>query len=108
MNSTKLILGGAIAIVVAAALATGASKLKNLSTKFKANAGIPQNVSLKGGNLSFNLPIEITNQSAFDVTLQNLYVTVQSKNENRDFEDLFIQNNGIKEVKINKLVTSRL
>lgn len=108
MNSTKLILGGAIAIVAAAALATGASKLKNLSSKFKANAGIPQNVSLKGGNLSFNLPIEITNQSAFDVTLQNLYVTVQNKNANGDFEDLFIQNNGIKEVKINKLVTSRL
>ncbi len=108
MNSTKLILGGAIAIVAAAALATGASKLKNLSTKFKANAGIPQNVSLKGGNLSFNLPIEITNQSAFDVTLQNLYVTVQSKNANGDFEDLFIQNNGIKEVRISKLVTSRL
>lgn len=108
MNSTKLFIGGAIAIVTAAALATGASKLKNLSTKFKANAGIPQNVSLKGGNLSFNLPIEITNQSAFDVTLQNLYVTVQSKNANGDYEDLFIQNNGIKEVKINKLVTSRL
>ncbi len=108
MNSTKLLIGGAIAIIAGAALVTGASKLKNLSTKFKANAGIPQNVSLKGGNLSFNLPIEITNQSAFDVTLQNLYVTVQNKNANGDFEDLFIQNNGIKEVKINKLVTSRL
>lgn len=108
MNSTKVVLGSAAIILAAAALVSGASKFKNLSSKFKGSAGVPQNISLKGGNLSFNLPIEITNQSAFDVTLQNLYVTIQNRDNSGNWEDLFIQLSGIKQVEIKKLVTSRL
>ena len=109
MNKATKITVAATAILAAAiALIKGASKIKNLNQKFKASAGVPNDISLKNGNLSFNLPIDINNQSSFDVTLQNVYVTIQNKDANGNFEDLFTQSNGIKEVLIKQLVTSRL
>lgn len=109
MNKAAKITVAATAILAAAiALLKGASKIKNLNQKFKASAGVPNDISLKNGNLSFNLPIDINNQSSFDVTLQNVYVTIQNKDANGYFEDLFTQSNGIKEVLIKQLVTSRL
>lgn len=105
---TKNVIISAAAIIAVTALATGASKVKNLSDKFKADTGTPSNISAKGGRISFNLPISINNQSSFDVTLQNLYVTIQNRDLNGNWEDLFIQNNAVREAEIKKLVTSRL
>jgi hypothetical protein len=97
----------ALLVVAGGAVAAG-SKVNNISSKFKGSAGLPGDISLKGGELNMNLPITLTNQSAIDVTLKNLYVTLQNRDSSGQWQDLFIQKNAVKEVAIKQYVTSKL
>lgn len=106
-NAAKI--GLALAMLFAgAAIATNVSQSKNLVAKFKLNPLIPNNINISSGLLNINFPVQITNQSAFDVLLKNLYVNVAYKDANGIWQDLFYQQNGVKEVLIKKLVTSNL
>lgn len=67
MNKWWLLIGGAVAIyyyrVYRAAKALG------------FGMGVPQNISLKGGGLSFVIPLRVTNGSATAVPLSSVSIT---------------------------------
>ncbi len=95
-------------LIAGVAIATNVSQSKNLVTKFKLNPLTPNNIDISSGLLNINFPVQITNQSAFDVILKNLYVNVSYKDASGIWQDLFYQQNGVKEVLLKKLVTSNL
>ncbi|MES2379863.1 MAG: hypothetical protein V4538_02405 [Bacteroidota bacterium] len=69
-----LIIGG---IATAAfLLASTASKAQNLLGKFKVVPGIPNDFNLQNG-INVNFPVQIINQSTFDIRIGNIYVTLQ-------------------------------
>lgn len=85
-----------------------ASKASNLTTKFKATLGTPEKLAVKGTSISLNLPVKINNQSAVNVTVKNMYVTVQNQDSSGNWEDLFTQPQAIKEVAFAAYKTSSL
>lgn len=104
----KAVIATVAVLVVGAALTASASKLQNISSKFSGSAGLPGNVSLKGGMISMNMPIFLRNESAVALTLTNLYVKLQNRDSNGEWRNLFTQPKAIKEVKIPSYQTSKL
>lgn len=91
-NTTRnvLVIGGAALGI--GLLFSKATQAQNLSTKFKVNPLVPNDFNLQNG-INFNLPVQIVNQSTFDVTINNLYISVQNNaagaNTPPNWQDLF-------------------
>lgn len=109
MASTSSKVGIGLALALVGFMITSTTlKAQNLDQQFKLYAGVPSNISISGGNLKFNAPVSITNQSAFDVTITNLFVNISYKDSNGTWQDLFYQPNGISAVTFKKGTTTNL
>ena len=108
MNSAAKIGISLAMLLVSTAVIAKASQTNNLVTKFKLNPQIPNNARISNGLLNINFPVQIINQSTFDVTIQNLYVNVSYKDSDGIWQDLFYQANAVKQVDIKKLVPTNL
>jgi hypothetical protein len=58
-------------------VAKAASKTQNLMDKIKFYPGLPQIKGLKDGFFNFLFTVQVMNQSAFDLSIDNLFVSVQ-------------------------------
>jgi hypothetical protein len=98
-----LLIGGAALGI--GLLLSKASQAQNLTTKFKVNPLAPNDFNLQGG-INFNLPVQIVNQSTFDVTINNLYISVQnnlsSNAQTPNWQDLFYMVTPVKNITIAK------
>ncbi|MCF8254879.1 MAG: hypothetical protein K9J84_09910, partial [Bacteroidia bacterium] len=109
MNKVGYI-GAGVGVLALAAMANAINKSKDLNAKLKLNTLTPGNISANLGTFQVtgNFPIELVNQSSFDITLSNLYVNIAHKNEASQWEDLLIQKNGISQVTFKKNVATKL
>lgn len=97
-------------LVGAGALGVGllfskATQAQNLTTKFKVNPLVPNDFNLQGG-INLNMPVQIINQSTFDVNIDNLYISLQSNSAPAAaapiWQDLFYMVTPVKTVAIAK------
>jgi hypothetical protein len=104
-NTTRnvLLIGGAALGI--GLLLSKATQAQNLNTKFKVNPLLPNDFNLQGA-INFNLPVQIVNQSTFDVTINNLYISVQnnlsSNAQAPNWQDLFFMVTPVKNLTIAK------
>ena len=82
------------------------SKAQNITANFKASPLLPNDFNLQGG-INFNLPIQIINQSSFDVTVNNIYISVQTSTGNT-WQDLFYMTSPVKTVLIRKQAATNI
>jgi len=104
-KSTNIFLLAGLVLLGGFAVSIG-SKAQNISAKFKASPLVPNNFSLQGG-ISFNLPVQIVNQSGFDVTINNVYISIQNASGNI-YQDLFYMTSPVKSVLIRKQAATNI
>lgn len=64
-------------LLLGSKVASAASRTQNLIDKIKFYPGIPKYSGLKDGFLNFLFSVQVMNQSAFDLAIDNLFVSVR-------------------------------
>lgn len=78
-------------------VAQAASKTQNLMDKIKFYPGLPQVKGLKDGFFNFLFTVQVMNQSAFDLSIDNLFVSVQYTDPvTKQWTELLTQNAPVK------------
>lgn len=102
MSKTKNTIIITAVLLSAGLLLSVGSKAQNIAAKFKAFPLIPNDFNLQGG-VNLNLPIQIINQSTFDVSVNNLYITIQNNAGTAaapSWSDMFYMTSPVKNVLI--------
>lgn len=108
MNKVALIGGGAGLAYLGYKLYSESTQAKDLDKKFKVYNGLPQNIKLAGGDISLSTPVNITNQSTYDVPVENLFINISYKDIDNVWQDLFYQPSSVVPFVIKKGATTRL
>ncbi|MCA0428703.1 MAG: hypothetical protein LCH37_14810 [Bacteroidetes bacterium] len=105
--SNKILIGTGF-LLAAFLIVSTTTRAQSLEQKFKLITGTPSNFTISGGNLRFNAPVSIVNQSAFDITIRNLFVNISYQDSSGVWQDLFFQPNAVSQVTFAKGTTTNL
>jgi hypothetical protein len=96
-----------VALLVGIPLASSASKVQNMLDKIKFYPGLPSYVDFKSGFFNFLFRLQVMNQSAFDITIHNLFVSVRYLDPvTKEWKELVTQNTPVK-ITLNKYTLNK-
>lgn len=97
-----------VALLVGIPLASSASKVQNMLDKIKLYPGLPSYVDFKSGFFNFLFRLQVMNQSAFDITIHNLFVSVRYADPvTREWKELVTQNAPVTKLTLNKYTLNK-
>jgi len=71
------IFAAGLTVLLSSKLASAASKTQGLLDKIKFYPGIPKFTRYENGFFNFQLTVQVMNQSAFDLEIDNLWISIQ-------------------------------
>ncbi len=97
-----------VALLVGIPLASSASKVQNMLDKIKFYPGIPSYVNFKSGFFNFLFHLQVMNQSAFDITINNLFVSVRYVDPvTKEWKELVTQNAPVTQITLKKYTLNK-
>ena len=97
-----------VALLVGLPLASSASKVQNMLDKIKLYPGIPSYVNFKNGFFNFLFQLQVMNQSAFELTIHNVFVSVQYADPvTKEWKELVTQNAPLTKLTLKKYTLNK-